>query len=459
LDDLNAVGVAWDSWRATRGGGPAIAARQQARFEALIRHTRLASRFYADHYRGLPTVGLADLTRLPPVAKPALMSRFDDWVTDSVVTRAGVEEFVADLDNVGKDLLGKYAVFTTSGSTADPALLVQDRRALAVMMGLAYGRSAGVLPRRLLPRILARGARQAAVFARGGHFLTATMFARQLRAQPLRRHYAKYFSILDPLPELVAQLNDFRPVLISTYASALSVLADEQEAGRLHIQPLVISSGGELLLPSVRRRAEQLFGAVVVETYNASEATPMSLPCRLGRMHLNVDWFIVEPVDSAGNPVPPGQRSDTVLVTNLANYVQPLIRYELGDSVVVAEERCPCGSPLPTVTVEGRTDEILRVPRDGGGDVVLLPLALSTVVEETPGVLRYQIVHSAPATLTVRLDVDPGSLRHEVWDRVQRRMADFLRAQGAAVAVEPADDPPAVNPRSGKLRHVLSALP
>jgi len=464
VEKLNAPGVAWDSWRATRGGKPAIAARQAARFEALIQHARGASRFYADLYRALPagSVGLQHLTRLPPVHKPALMARFDDWVTDPSVTREGVEAFVSDLDNVGEDLLDRYVVFTTSGSTAEPALLVQDRRSIAVMMGLAYGRSAGVLPLRMLPRILARGARQAAVFARGGHFLTATMFARQLRTQPYRRHYARYFSILDPLPTLVAQLNDFQPVLVSTYASALSVLADEQEAGRLHISPLVISSGGELLLPSVRRRAERVFGAVVVETYNASEATPLSLPCRFGRMHVNADWFIVEPIDCVGNPVPPGQRSDTVLVTNLANYVQPVIRYELGDSVVVGEEPCPCGSPLPTISSQGRTDEILRVPRlGGGGDVVLLPLALSTVVEETSGVLRYQIVQTAPSVLTIRLDVDRGSARTEVWRRVHTRMVDFLRTQSAAadLVVELSDDPPAVNPRSGKLRHVLSALP
>ena len=185
------------------------------------------------------------------------------------------QAFVADPDNIGRDYLGRYVAFTTSGSTAEPAMLVQDRDALAVMFGLTYARSAGVLPLRLLSRIVARGARQAAVFAAGGHFLSATLFERRLRAHPFRRRYSRMFSVLDPLPELVNELNDFQPALLGTYASALSVLTDEQEAGRLHISPLVITSGGELLLPGVKRRAEQVFGAVVTETYNVLGGDPV----------------------------------------------------------------------------------------------------------------------------------------------------------------------------------------
>ena len=457
---MNAIGVAWDAWWATRGGAPAIARRQDKRLAALVHHARTSSRFYAGHYRDLPAgpIHLTDLPSLPPVDKPALMARFDDWVTDPLVTRADVAAFVADPDNIGRDYQGRYVVFTTSGSTAEPAVLVQDRDALAVMFGVTYARSAGVLPLRLLSRIVARGSRQAAVYATGGHFLSATLFERRIRAHRFRRRYSRMFSVLDPLPVLVNELNDFQPVLLGTYASALSVLTDEQEAGRLRISPLVITSGGELLLPSVKHRAEQVFGAAVTETFNASEATPLSLPCRLGRLHLNIDWYIVEAVDAEGNPVPNGQRSDTVLVTNLANHVQPLIRYELGDSVVIAAEPCACGSPLPTVTPEGRTDEILKLPRAQGGDVAILPMAIATVVEETPGVLRYQILQTAPTALAIRLDPVSDADIEQVWPRVRRRLNEFLRTQGAAtVSVELAPERPQPNPRNGKLRHVLRA--
>jgi phenylacetate-coenzyme A ligase PaaK-like adenylate-forming protein len=229
-------------------GPAAIAARQQARLQALIEHARGASRFYAEHYRTVPPgpIGRQELHQLPPVIKPELMARFDDWVTDPAVTRVGVEEFVANLDNLGRDFLDRYVVFTTSGSTGVPALLVQDHRAVAVMTGLAYVRGLSALSPKLAAKLLTRPPRVAAVFAQGGHFLSTTMFERRLRTARFRRRISRFFSVLDPLPVLVDQLNAFRPAMLGTYASALSVLTEEQEARRLHIAPLVITSGGEL---------------------------------------------------------------------------------------------------------------------------------------------------------------------------------------------------------------------
>jgi phenylacetate-coenzyme A ligase PaaK-like adenylate-forming protein len=308
--------------------------------------------------------------------------------------------------------------------------------------------------------MLARAPRQAAVFATGGHFLSTTMFERRLRLAPFRKRTTRFFSVLDPLPRLVAQLNAFQPAMLGTYASALAVLTAEQESGRLRISPLVITSGGELLTPAVQHRAEKAFGCLVNQTYGASEAIPLALPCRYGRLHLNSDWFVVEPIDAEGRPVPTGARSDGLLVTNLANYVQPVIRYQLGDSVIITDRRCACGSPLATIVVEGRTDEILQIPRVRGGEVVLLPMAVATVVEETRGVRRYQVLQTAADVFTVRLEHEPGTDRTQVWQRVSAGLTDLLRANNCDnVSLRLAEEPPQANSRSGKLRHVLRSVP
>jgi phenylacetate-CoA ligase len=72
----------------------------------------------------------------------------------------------------------------------------------------------------------------------------------------------------------------------------------------------------------------------------------------------NTDLCIVELVDSANQPVPPGVPSAKVLVTNLYNLTQPLIRYELADSFV-RQPDAPGHGHLQA-RVHGRADEVLH---------------------------------------------------------------------------------------------------
>jgi phenylacetate-CoA ligase len=449
--------LAWDAWRVTRGGSAAIAARQQARLANLVAFTRVCSPYYRRLYHNLPA-HVTSVRQLPPVTKPELMVHFDEWVTDPAVTRTGVEAFVADPARVGDFYLGRYLIWTTSGTTGVPALLVQDRRSLRVIDILRYVRLDPVL---LTPHALwqlrSRGVRLAIIFATGGHFAGVSMIQWWRRTRPILGKWSRMFSVQSPLPELVEELNAFQPTMVEAYATALALLAQEQEEGRLHIQPAVLLSGAESLTLPMRTRIDQAFGCPVTEGYGASEAAAIAFECRQKRLHVNADWVILEPVDEAYQPVPPGQPSHTVLVTNLANRVQPIIRYDLGDSVTVLAEPCPCGSPLPTIQVEGRTDEILAFPLADGQTIHLLPLALCTVVEETPGVRRCQLIQTGPAALTVRLEAVTAGEADAVWQAVQQRLRTYLASQGlATVTIERASEPPQRNPRSGKFRHVRS---
>jgi phenylacetate-coenzyme A ligase PaaK-like adenylate-forming protein len=166
--------------------------------------------------------------------------------------------------------------------------------------------------------------------------------------------------------------------------------------------------------------------------------------------------MILEPVDADRRPVPPGTPSTTTLVTNLANHLQPIIRYELGDSVTLAAQRCRCGSPLPVVTVVGRMNDLLRFTGPGGAGVDIPPLALGSVVEETVGVRRFQALQTGPAALSLRLDTGSGVDPDPVWADASRRVRDYLARQGLAnIALVRDPRAPRPDPRSGKLRQVM----
>jgi phenylacetate-coenzyme A ligase PaaK-like adenylate-forming protein len=273
----------------------------------------------------------------------------------------------------------------------------------------------------------------------------------------------RLFSVLQPLPDLVRELNAFQPSRVGGYPTALMLLADEQLAGRLYIQPTMLTPSGEWLAPAARQKLERVFGCPVRMVYSASEFMGIGFECARGWTHVNADWVILEPVDAAYRPVPPGHPSHTVLLTNLVNRVQPLIRYDLGDSIIVKPDPCLCGSPLQAIRIEGRKGDILYLPTPVSNTVAVLPLAMGTVLEETPGVRRAQVIQTGRNTLTVRLEGVAGAgsaAPKEVWDNVEQRLRSYLTAQGLPlVTITRAPEAPQQDLVSGKFRQIWSEVP
>jgi phenylacetate-coenzyme A ligase PaaK-like adenylate-forming protein len=229
---------------------------------------------------------------------------------------------------------------------------------------------------------------------------------------------------------LVAELDDYTPTVIATYPTAAVLLAAEARAGRLRCRPAEIWTGGEHLSAAMRAAIVEAFGCAVRASYGASEFLSMGWECAHGRLHLNSDWVILEPVDAQGRPVPPGVPSHTTLLTNLANHLQPLIRYDLGDQVRVAAAPCTCGAALPTFEVQGRRDEVLCVPGRAGGTVALLPLVLTTVLEDEAGVFDFQLRQTREGHWCLQLG-EGGAAGRAAAARCRRVLADFLAHMGA----------------------------
>ena len=180
------------------------------------------------------------------------------------------------------------------------------------------------------------------------------------------------------------------------------------------------------------------------------------MSCEHDWLHVSSDWAVLEPVDAQLRPTPAGEQSHTVLLTNLANRAQPLIRYDLGDRVLARPDPCPCGSPLPAVRVTGRRDDVLHLAH-GGRSVAVLPLAIGAVVDAVPGVHRSQLLQTAPDTLQVRLEPVPGADPDQVWQGVSARLAAWLAGQGVpGVELVRADEPPDRSATSGKFRQVIA---
>ena len=456
LDAWQALSSTWGIWWTRHAGQQAVAARAAERTATLIAHARRHSPFYRDAWRGMGTASA--LTTLPPVTKRALMARFDDWVTDRRLERRNVEAFVADRGQIGERYLDRYVIWKSSGSTGEPGIFVQDAGALAIYDALiGVQLQAPALAGRYALGYLTHGGRAALVAATGDHFASIASWQRMCRGSPFPT--ARAFSVMDPLATLVDALNDYQPAFLASYPTTLAMLAVEQRAGRLRIAPACIWSGGECLAPSTALAIEQAFGSALINEYGASECMSIAYSCAAGWLHVNADWVVLEPVDRDYRPTPPGETSHSVLVTNLANRVQPIVRYDLGDSVVVKPEACTCGSPLPAIRAEGRRDDVLMLRARDGAVVPLSPIAVTTVVEDAIAGHRFQLVQTASDRIAVRLDAAEPGERDAEFAATRRALHAYLSHQ-ALDNVELALDaqPPLADPRSGKLREVITSM-
>ena len=384
------------AWSTTRAGADQIEVLRRRRLAALLAHARKHSPLMRELLSERPDD--APLDTLPITGREQLMSEFDRWVTDPAVRLGDIRAFIADPTRAGEPYLGRYAVWTSSGTTGVPGIYVSDPDALAVYEALSSTRSAC-----------------------GG------------AAAPL-----------------------WQPMLVSSYPSLLALLARERRAGRLRIAPQLLMSGGETLPPSQAHWLEESFDCPVRDEYGTSECMNIAWSCDEGALHLNADWAILEPVDERGKEVPMGTPSANVLLTNLANHVQPILRYPLGDRVTLLPGYCECGCPLPRLRVSGRHDDMLQLPDRTGQPVAILPLTLETLIEEQSGIGAFQVEQTAVDWLAIRIHTGPAEDRKAIWSNLEKRIAHWLDLQGVQARVALDTRLPEPNPSSGKVPRVIA---
>ena len=413
---------------------------------------RAKSPYYRELYSDISD-DIDEVADLPVTDKTRLMARYDDWATDREVTMEGARAIVDDPRRTGEYLLGRYSVRSTSGTTGVPGIFVIDNYALAVDRALALRTVSAWLGIGGLAKVVARGGRMAFVVEGNGHDAASVAAARQSKG-PLGRRLNAVVRVQAPLDEKVAQLNRFRPAALFSNPSEARLLANEQEAGRLRIAPLLITLSGEGLVESEYDRIARAFTAKVVNWYAANECSFMTYSCREGWLHVNSDWVVLEPVDEEYRPVAPGTESHTILVSNLANRVQPILRYDIGDRAVQRPDPCPCGVPLPAIKVQGRASEMIHIP-NAQGDLVGIPPGVFTDIGHVAGIDVFQIEQVAPAGLQLRFRTTIGAGADEVWRSAQATATRILAEHKLEnVTFERSEKPPYFAP-GGKLPRVL----
>lgn len=203
-------------------------------------------------------------------------------------------------------------------------------------------------------------------------------------------------------------------VLCATPSYALN-MAEVAEAQGVDMRKLPLEIGifgAEPWSDSMRKELDQRLGITAVDLYGLSEiiGPGVAAECREARAGLHgwEDCFLFEIIDpETEEPLPFGEAGELV-ITTLAKWAQPMIRYRTKDITRLTDEKCVCGrTHLRILRVTGRNDDMLIIR-----GVNVYPSQIEAVLVGRPNIEpHYQLViqrEGSMDTMTVEVEAKSG---------------------------------------------------
>jgi amino acid adenylation domain-containing protein len=303
----------------------------EQRFRELLTHTWTHSSLYRRLYtqngireQDLPHIPLQDL---PVVSKADVMVHFDEAVTDPRLRMEEIKTWLERDSNPLSLYLDEYVMLHSSGGSSIFSIVPCTLKTWQLMTTTA---APDILP---VDSASDAPLRSAFYFVSVGHFASSTNASLASHSA----HQVLWLSMRDPLEELWAKLNAFKPERLTSYASAMAWLAEWTLEGKLQIQPRSVLVSGDRLSPYSRSMIQEAWGADIYDLYAAVESLYMAVQ-KPGRSDFQVftDLNILEVVDTSNQMVQPGEKG-RIILTNLINRTLPLIRFDLSDEAVLGK--------------------------------------------------------------------------------------------------------------------------
>ncbi len=365
---------------------------QFAQLARLVAHARRSVPFYAER---LAAAGIEPDRPLDP----------ERWRALPVLTRAQLQDAGAALNS--RDLPKSHGAQTrvsSSGSTGRPVTVVSTELAALFWNAITlrdhlWQTRDFAAPLAAIRKAGTERPRYPEGVVREGWGPPVDLLFRSGRAALL--------SIDTPLAQQVEWLQRQKPAYLLTYPSNLRGLAEHCAARGLRLDGLrQLRTMAEALDPQVRTLAEETFGVPVCDMYSAQEVGYIALQAPGGTHYLvQAESVFVEVLRDDGTPCDTGE-AGRVVVTPLANFATPLLRYEIGDYAEPGPPS-PCGRGLPVLTrILGRARNMLLL-RDGGrfwpsfgsrGFTAIAPIRQHQVVQHDFDALEVRLVVERPLT-------------------------------------------------------------
>lgn len=352
-------------------------AYQLEELHRLLRHSYKYVPYYRRifdelHLRPQDIKTIEDLRLLPTISRREVLNNFDQFIAD------GYQK--------------KLVPASTSGSSGNPFRFYYDgARTLGLerafqarqwsWVGYQMGQRTAFLNR----------------FPTGESFFRYVPFANALalsifQLSPKKAH------------QYISKLNQFHPVSIQAFPSAIAMLAGfVKRQGLRPPQSLrVILGGSEPFFHGQTKLVEEAFGCQAYNWYGQTECVSLAGQCEKSFLyHIYTEYGVTEILDEKGDEVSGFARPGEVVATGFINYAMPLVRYRTGDLATKHCGTCICGRAYPLLeTVVGRKQDMV-VTNEG----VCVSCAWWGDVHHNlwAQVEKVQLVQEKPGWLTVRI--------------------------------------------------------
>ncbi len=300
------------------------------------------SSFYNELYKDKVFKTMNDFYNLPIINKKIMMDNFSELNTHQL-DKDEVLDYAVKME-LSKDFLGyykdKFVVGLSSGTSGNKGLYLTPKEMTERLPFVFLAR--GGFPLRLLPYNILFMLR---VFSQGFDDINSKIVS------------LTYLSTMEEIDIVISRINDLNINILMAPPSFVRQLIPYKDKITTKIN--TIMTYAEVLEEEDKIRFKKDFNAKVIEIYQASEGQ-MASACKHGYLHINEDLVFIELYDEDNKLITEKNViGHKMVITNLVNYAQPLIRYEMNDMIIL-DSKCSCGSNFRRIKkVLGRHDDLL----------------------------------------------------------------------------------------------------
>ncbi len=383
---------------------------REKKFRRMVKYAYHHSKFYHDLYTSkgitkqmLDTIKIEDL---PVVDKEMIMEHFDAVLTTDDVSKKEVVDFLDVSKNPDELFKKKYHVIHSSGSSGKIGVFVYSSRDWDCFFPY------------ITKSFDFRFRKSKAVFfgAADGHYAGVSFSSWTTHGVTGRYCDQLILDIKKPIEEHVAALNRFQPDVLGGYFTGLKILSEKQALGELCIHPRFLVNAGEGIIPSEKEKVEKIFNLPMANLYGVAECVIMGIGRKeYDGIYLFDDLVYVEVFD------------DHILLTNLFNRTQPLIRYRINDYLKVKEDK---GKLLPYTFVDsviGRDEMVIWLENSKGKLDFIHPIVVAEFYVK--GLDKLQIIVKDKKSFEFLAVIDKQEKQDEVVRKIKERLDELLKAK------------------------------